>query len=108
MRARGDHGHPSSNQFSRQLWQPIHLILSPAVVDRDVLALNIASVFEAAAKRAHTIRIRLRRPGVEEPDHRHRRLLRPPRERPRGGRASEHGDEIAPFHCPVPPVLGQE
>jgi hypothetical protein len=35
------------------------------------------------------------RPAVEEPDHRHRRLLRPRRERPRG-RAAEQRDELAP------------
>ena len=30
-------------------------------------------------------------------DHGHRRLLRPRRERPRGGRAAEQRDELAPF-----------
>jgi hypothetical protein len=33
---------------------------------------------------------------MEEPDHRHRRLLRPRRERPRDRRAAEQGDERAP------------
>jgi hypothetical protein len=40
-------------------------------------------------------------------DHRHR-LLRAPRERPRRGRAAEQNDEVAPFHCPKPPVLSTE
>ena len=35
--------------------------------------------------------------AVEEPDHRHRRLLRPRRERPRGRRAAEQRDELAPL-----------
>jgi hypothetical protein len=64
-------------------------ILGPAVYDRHVLALNIAGVFEALAKSAHTVRQSIRRPAVEEPDHRHRRLLRPRRERPGGRRAAD-------------------
>jgi len=35
---------------------------------------------------------------VEKPDHQHRRLLRARRERPRGCRAAEKGDEIATFN----------
>src|SRR6516225_2859011 len=35
---------------------------------------------------------------MEEPDHRHRRLLRARRERPRGRRAAEQRDELAPLH----------
>src|SRR6516164_245749 len=31
-------------------------------------------------------------------------LLRARRERPRGCRAAEQRDELAPFHCPIPPV----
>src|SRR5262249_42351853 len=32
-------------------------------------------------------------------------LLRARRERPRGCRAAEQCDELASFHCPMPPVL---
>src|SRR5262249_33454054 len=39
----------------------------------------------------------LSRGGMEEPDHRQCRLLRPRRERPRD-RAAEQRDELAPFH----------
>ena len=35
-------------------------------------------------------------------------LLRPRGERPSGGRAAEQRDELAAFHCPVPPVLSTE
>ena len=38
------------------------------------------------------------RSGVKIPDHRHRRLLRPRRERPRRRRAAEQRDELAPLH----------
>src|SRR5262249_31590405 len=36
------------------------------------------------------------------------RLLRARRERPRGRRAAEQRDELAPFHYPMPPVLPTE
>src|SRR6516164_8392357 len=36
--------------------------------------------------------------GAEEPNHRHVRLLRARRERPRRRRAAEQRDELAPFH----------
>jgi hypothetical protein len=35
-------------------------------------------------------------------------LLRARRERPSCGRAAEQRDEVAPFHCPVSPVLPTE
>ena len=38
-----------------------------------------------------------RRPAAQEADHRHRRLLRARRQRPRR-RAAEQGDELAPLH----------
>ena len=37
--------------------------------------------------------------AFEEPDHRHRRLLRARRERPGKCRAAEKGDELAPPHA---------
>jgi hypothetical protein len=42
-------------------------------------------------------------PLLRNPNRRHG-LLRTRRERPRRGTA-EQRDELAPFHCPVPPVL---
>ena len=42
----------------------------------------------------------------QESDHRHR-LLRARRQRP-SRRAAEQRDEIAPFHCPMPPALPTE
>jgi hypothetical protein len=42
---------------------------------------------------------------MEEPDHRHRRLLRACRNRPRRRRSAEQRDEIAPLH-ELPPGRG--
>ena len=73
------------------------LTLGPAVFDRHVLALDIAGFLQALAKCAQAVRERVRRCAVEKPDHRHRRLLRARRERPRR-RAAEQRDELAPLH----------
>jgi hypothetical protein len=95
---RGDHGDAPANQFVRQRWQPIVLTLGPAVFDRYVLALDEARLLQALAECPQLVRVRLRRSGVEEPDHRHRRLLRARRKRPRYRRAAEQCDERAPPH----------
>ena len=72
-----DYRNLSASQFGRQRRQPIDLIFGPAVMDRYVLALDIAGLFQALAKCAQTVRQRVRGPAVKESDHRHRRLLRP-------------------------------
>ena len=53
---RGDHGNLPANQLGRQVGKSIHLILGPTIVDRHVLALDIAVFFEALAKCAHNER----------------------------------------------------
>src|SRR5262245_48483148 len=73
------------------------MALRPTVFDRHVPPLDIASVAQAMAERGGELRVRAGRPTIEEPDHRHRRLLRARRERPRGHRAAEQRDELAPF-----------
>ena len=93
---RGDHRDLPTNQFGRQSGQPIHLILSPAVFDRHVLALDIAGVLQALAECAQAVRDHVRRSGFEKSDHRHRRLLRARRARPCRRCAAEQRDELAP------------
>jgi hypothetical protein len=92
----GDHGDAAPNQFGRKHRQLLQLIIGPPVFDRNVLALDVAGVSEALAKCAHWFRISLGRLRVEEPDHRHRRLLRARCER-RCSRAPEQSDELAPL-----------
>ena len=48
--SRGDHGDLAANQFGGQCRQPIELTLRPAVFDRHVLALDIASFAEALSE----------------------------------------------------------
>jgi hypothetical protein len=71
------------------------LILGRAVLDRDVLAVHEACFLQALAEYTQTVRRRVRRSGVEEPDHRHRRLLRARRERPGRHCTAEKRDELA-------------
>src|SRR6516165_3181172 len=97
-RARGDYSDLSANQFGRQLRQSIVLVLGEAIDDCYVLALHIANLFEALAKCAQTVRHRVGRSGVEQPNYRHRRLLRARRERPRHRRAAKQRDNLPPSH----------
>src|SRR5262249_59457628 len=55
-----------------------------------------ASLGETLTERCQIVRRHPGRPAVENPDHRHRRLLRPCRERPGGRRTAEQRDEVAP------------
>jgi hypothetical protein len=57
-------------------------ILGPA-------GLDVAGILDASAKAAQTLRQRVRRLAVEEPNHRHRWLLRPRRDRPLSRRTAE-------------------
>jgi hypothetical protein len=52
----------------------------------------------APAERGHRGSERLRRLSIQEPDHRHHRLLRARRERPRCRRSAEQRDELAPLY----------
>jgi hypothetical protein len=106
---RGDHRDLSADQFGHQLRPSIRLILGPAVFDRHVLALCKTSFFQTLAKCTQPVRTAVRRCDVEEPDHRHRRLLRPRRERPRRNRAAEQRDELAASDesCHVIPPAGR-
>jgi hypothetical protein len=71
----------------------------PAVLNDDILTLGIASFAEPLAECGYTTTAGrgIGHPGVDEPDDRHRWLLRVRRERPRG-RAAEQRDERAAFH----------
>ena len=66
------------------------------VLDRHVLALDIAGFIEAFAERGHIIHESRGRTAVDERNHGHRRLLRPTYHRPR--RRPKPRDELAPSH----------
>src|SRR5262249_13208993 len=68
-----------------------------AILDGRVLTVDVAGLLQTLAERGHVRCIPVRRCAVEETDHRHCRLLRARRERPRRS-AAEKRDERAPFH----------
>ena len=91
-----DYRDPSGDKIGRQYWQSVILTVGPTEGDVNVLAFDIARVPQSQPK-CHLVRSRFaRRPAAEEPNHRHRRLLRARRERPRGCRAAKQGDELTP------------
>src|SRR5262249_760507 len=85
-----------ANQIARQSRQPVQLVLGPAVLNRDVLALGLARFLQALPKSGKRIGEHLGRLGMEKADRRYR-LLRPHRERPRSS-AAEQRDELAASH----------
>jgi hypothetical protein len=75
------------------------LALGPAVLNRDVLALDIAGFAQPLAKCRQEEPISPWRCAIKEADHGFCRLLRARSERPRCRRAAEKAIEIAPPHC---------
>ena len=82
------YGDLTAYQVGSKLRQSIELTICPAIFDRDVAALDIASFAQALAERCHDVRIAVGRRAVQKPDHRHPRLLRPRRQRPGRGRGA--------------------
>src|SRR5262249_36581576 len=65
----------------------------------DGLPFDVAALGKALSQRIEEMGRRVGRRAAEKPDHRHGRLLRPRRKRPRRRRAAaEQRDEFAPFH----------
>src|SRR5262245_12271616 len=85
------------HQFSGQRRQAIVMAIGPTVLNREVLVVDQTRFTQALPKRCDTVGVGLRRAGTEEADHRHTRLLRARRQRPRR-RAAEQRYEIAAFH----------
>src|SRR5262245_23214327 len=96
---RRDYLHLAMNQIGYQCRQSVVLPLRPPPFDRYVAALNVTGFAQPLAKCGDGPRVAtLGRTGVDEPDHRQRRLLRARRERPRRRRAAEQRDEFASPH----------
>jgi hypothetical protein len=70
------HGHSATDQVGGQFWQPGVVIVRKAKFDRYVAALDETSFAQAFAERRDGPCAQFGHSGVEEPDHRHPRLLR--------------------------------
>src|SRR5262245_55529173 len=75
----------------------MELMFRRAIFDHDVLALDETCFLQALTEGGHEVHSVSERGVPQEPDHRHLRLLRAHRERPRSRRAAEQRDELAPF-----------
>src|SRR5262249_4104496 len=78
--------------------QAIEAVLRPAIFNGHVLAFDVAGLGETLAERVHEESNRSGRLRIEHTHHRHRRLLRAGRERPRRRRTSNERDELAAPH----------
>jgi hypothetical protein len=87
------------NEIGRQRRQFVILAFRPAILDRHVLTVDVASLLQALAERLDERGISVWRCAVEKPDHRHRALLRARRERPPDGCAAQECDEVTPSHA---------
>src|SRR5262249_2531025 len=107
---RQDHLGSQPDHFSCQREILITPAASEAIVDMDIAPLRPSEPLEFLTKcREAGFGYRIvSRQARERADAPHSLpFLRPCRERPRG-RAAEQRDELAPFHCPVSPVLPTE
>jgi hypothetical protein len=92
------------DQISRQFRQPIVLILRPAILDRHVLALDVAGFAQPFAKRRQSMWQRLGQTSFKISDDWHSRLLPTRRKGPRDPRTAEQCDELAPSYLTDPHV----
>src|SRR5262245_36262273 len=93
-----DHSYAAIHQLSRLLRKSIVLSLRPAVFDCDVATLAVARFAQALLDCFNKARVWSRRHAAEDADDQLVGLLRARRERPRGRRAAEQRDELAPPH----------
>src|SRR5262245_47764049 len=91
---RSDHRHRTTYQIGCEVGQSLDLVLRPAILDHDILALDVAAFTNPLPEGGQITCTIGKRRTAEETDHRHRRLLRPRRERP-SRRAAEQCDEVA-------------
>src|SRR5262249_13498523 len=92
---RGDEGDSAANEIGCQFRQAIGVVMRPPEFDGQVLPLVVAAPAQSFAETPPSIGERLRRAELEQPDSRHRHLLRARREWPRCCRAAEERHELA-------------
>jgi hypothetical protein len=95
-----DHRHLAADEIGRKRRQSIGPVFGESVFDRHVAALDITCFAEAAAECIRKVWPIISSQAAQVADHRHRLLLPPRLERPRGNRAAaEKRDEVATPHA---------
>src|SRR5215470_10141000 len=92
---RSDHRDLTAYQIGCEVGQYIVLVLRPAILDHDILALDVAGFANALPEWGQIACTISKRRAAEESNHRHRWLLRARRERPYHRCAAEERNEIA-------------
>src|SRR5262249_12300982 len=87
----------------RGLGEALRHSIAIRIVEGDVLAFEVTEIAQPVTEGVPVERVVDNADALDLP-----RLLRPRRERPRGRRAAEQYDELAPPHCPMPPVFPTE
>src|SRR5215472_10873171 len=82
---RSDHRHLTAYQIGCEVGQYVLLVLRPAILDHDILALDVAGFANTLPECGQIACTISKRRAAEKSDHRHRRLLRACREGPREG-----------------------
>src|SRR5262249_42276363 len=95
---RSNHRHLTAYQIGCEVGQYVLLVLRPAILDHDILALDVAGFANALPECGQIACTISKRRAAEKSDHRHRRLLRASRERPRHRCAGQQRDERAAPH----------
>src|SRR5262245_59903533 len=93
---RSDHRHLTAYQIGCEVGQSVDLVLRPAILNRHILALDVAGFTKALAECGQISCTIDRRRAAEEPNHRHSRLLRARRERPCRRAAGQRDERAAP------------
>jgi hypothetical protein len=100
---RSDNVHSTAHKIGCKFWQPIVMTARKAVFDCNIASFDVAGFSQTFVECGDEICELLRGNGRQKPDHRHCRLLRARRERPRR-RATEQRYELAALHVgPSPP-----
>src|SRR5262249_12858140 len=103
---RCEHRHLALNQLGREHRQAIVLTICVPIYDPDILLRGVASFPEPIMKGRQQVRCTSGRSSREEPNHWHRELLRPRRQRPRRRGTAQQRDELAPSHvCSLSPKV---
>src|SRR5215831_18365881 len=95
---RSDHRHLTAYQIGCEAGQYIVLVLRPPILDRHIVALDVAGFANALPECGQIACTISKRRAAEESNHRHRWLLRARRERPYHRCAAEQRNECAPPH----------
>src|SRR5262249_14209690 len=94
----GDYPRLPADKIGPQFRHSILPPFGPAEFNRHVAAFDVSGFPQAFAECLQAFDAILRRTASDKPDHRHCRLLRARRERPRGRRAAHERDELASLH----------